>query len=134
MSNDLGLNDKVLFTGPLYKKNKLEAYIDAYVYVLPSVFEAFPNTVIESCACGTPTILTESCGISDIISNNVGCTVKHNKDSLKNSLTHILQNEKFRNKLSDNCDNFVQLQFNLTNTIDTLEKIYNTEVHSNSCY
>ena len=67
MSIDLELSDRVLFTGPLYKENKLEAYRDAYVYVLPSVYEAFPNTVIESCACRTPVIITESCGISDII-------------------------------------------------------------------
>ena len=133
MSFELGLNEKVLFTGPLYKENKLEAYLDAYVYVLPSVYEAFPNTVIESCACGSPVIITKSCGISDIIKDNVGCVVEHDTDSLKYALNYILKNEKFRNNLSDNCKSFVQSQIDLTNIIGKLEKIYNTETHSNSC-
>ena len=44
------LEDKVLFTGPLYNQDKLEAYVDADIYVLPSLYETFPNTVIEACA------------------------------------------------------------------------------------
>ena len=124
MSSNLGLNDKVMFIEPLYDTDKLEAYIDAYVYVLPSVYEAFPNTIIESCVCGTPVIITKSCGISDIVQDNVGCVVEHDTNSLKYALKYILKNEKFRNKLSDNCDSFVRLQFNLTNIIGKLEKIY----------
>ena len=112
MSSNLGLNDKVMFIEPLYDTDKLEAYIDAYVYVLPSVYEAFPNTIIESCVCGIPVIITKSCGISDIVQDNVGCVVERDTNSLKYALKYILKNEKFRNKLSDNCDSFVRLQFN----------------------
>ena len=55
---DLDIEDKVLFTGPLYGQEKFSAYIDADVYVLPSVYEIFGITVLEACACGTPVIVS----------------------------------------------------------------------------
>ncbi|WP_147359905.1 glycosyltransferase [Clavibacter lycopersici] len=37
----------------------------ADVYVLPSVREVFPMTVLEAMAVGTPVVLTEDCGIAE---------------------------------------------------------------------
>lgn len=82
----LELTDKILFTGPLYGIDKLKAYIDADVYVLPSIYETFPMTVIEACACGTPVIITDRCGIADIVDGNVGYVVKYNKEQLRDAM------------------------------------------------
>ncbi|WP_281063400.1 glycosyltransferase [Methanobacterium aggregans] len=125
---NLKLADKVMFPGPLYKENKLEAYIDADIYVLPSIYETFPNTVIESCACETPVILTEGCGISDLIRNDVGYVVKFDKNSLKDALLTILENDELRKNLSKKCSNFVQVNFNLDKTMNKLEEIYTHEI------
>ncbi len=124
LSIKLKLDDKIIFTGPIYDLNKIEAYIDANVYVLPSVYETFPNTVIESCACGTPVIITDRCGISNLIKNNVGCIVTLDKESLRQALKCMLENEQFHNKMANNCKNFVNSEFNLKNTMHKLESIY----------
>ncbi|NIT57028.1 MAG: glycosyltransferase, partial [Aliifodinibius sp.] len=55
---DLGISNEVLFTGHLYGEDKVEAYVDADVFVLPSTYEIFGNVVLEACACGTPVIVT----------------------------------------------------------------------------
>ena len=65
----LNVGRDILLTGPLYGKDKFAAYIDANVYVLSSIYEAFPNTVLEAWACGTPVIVTKGCCISDIVEN-----------------------------------------------------------------
>jgi glycosyltransferase involved in cell wall biosynthesis len=39
----------------------------ADVYVLPSVDEPFPMTVLEALAVGTPAVVTDSCGIADLL-------------------------------------------------------------------
>ncbi|GAI33437.1 unnamed protein product, partial [marine sediment metagenome] len=62
---ELMIEEKVLFTGPLFGKEKLEAYVDADVYVLPSSYEIFGLTVLEACACGTPVVVTEACGLAN---------------------------------------------------------------------
>jgi len=67
MVKKLNIMNDVIFPGPLYEKSKLEAYIDADVFVLPSkdYYESFGNVALEACACSTPTIVTNVCGVSE---------------------------------------------------------------------
>jgi glycosyltransferase involved in cell wall biosynthesis len=65
LSDTLEVKDNVIFTGPLYDEDKLQAYVDADIFVLPSKYESFGNVVIEACACGTPTIVSNGCGASE---------------------------------------------------------------------
>ncbi|MBF4475246.1 glycosyltransferase [Methanobacterium formicicum] len=118
------IEDKVVFTGPLYGNDKFEAYLDADVYVLPSRYETFPNTVLESCACGTPVVVTDRCGISDLIKDNVGLVVKCEKTSLKVALVELLENDELRDRLSNNCTEFVNNNFNLEKIISKFVEIY----------
>lgn len=120
------LTDEVLFTGPLYNKDKLGAYIDADVYVLPSFYETFPNTVIEACACGTPVVITDRCGISDLINDKVGMVVEYDKNSLKEGITRILWDDALREKFESECKDFVEKHFNIDSVIDKLETVYDS--------
>ena len=86
---ELGIEEKVLFTGPLYERDKFEAYVDADVYVLPSVYETFPISIIEACACGTPVIVTDRCGIANIIDGQVGLVVPYNADALGEAIVWV---------------------------------------------
>jgi glycosyltransferase involved in cell wall biosynthesis len=45
----------------------IELYRSADVFVLPSLAEAFPNVVVESCASGLPTIVTDVGGMSEMV-------------------------------------------------------------------
>lgn len=63
----LRINDRVLLTGPLYGKDKLQAYVDADVVVLPSRYETFPNVVLEAYACSKPVVASNVESISDIV-------------------------------------------------------------------
>jgi len=67
MAKELNVENDVIFPGPLYEKEKLEAYLDADVFVLPSKdsYESFGNVALEACACGTPTIVRNVCGVSE---------------------------------------------------------------------
>jgi glycosyltransferase involved in cell wall biosynthesis len=47
------------FPGPLYGDDKLQAYRDADLYVLPTHSENFGMTVAEALAAGTPAIVTK---------------------------------------------------------------------------
>ena len=70
---------RVLFTGSNIWSRKLSADVDADVYVLPSLYESFSNTVLEAWARGTPVIVTESCAISTAV-RDAGIVVKRDSN------------------------------------------------------
>lgn len=50
---------QIVFCGPLFGGEKLQAYRDASLYVLPTHSENFGMTVAEALAAGTPAIVTK---------------------------------------------------------------------------
>lgn len=64
----LGLENDVLFLG--WQKNPFKFLAKAKVFALSSLWEGFPNTLIEALACGTPVISTDCpSGPNEIIEN-----------------------------------------------------------------
>jgi glycosyltransferase involved in cell wall biosynthesis len=82
----------VRFTGYLAGRAKLEAYQSASVYVLPSAYEMFAITLLESLACGTPIIATDRCGLADFVrQNDLGSIVTYGDvPGLRDEIVHIL--------------------------------------------
>jgi len=120
---DLKIEDRILITGPLYGENKLKAFVDTDVYVLPSFYETFSNTVLEALACGTPVILTDRCGIADYV-KKIGCVVEYDKDKLKHAITKILTDEGLRRKFGKEGIRVVREKFGLDRIVEQLENIY----------
>jgi len=91
-AQETGHDDSVYFTGPLYGKTKLEAYVDADVFVLPSKnrYESFGNVVIEAMACGTPTVSTDVCGVSEWIDHESCPTVEATPTALRDGIDTVL--------------------------------------------
>lgn len=120
---DLKIEDRILITGPLYGENKLKAFVDADVYVLPSFYDTFSITVLEAWACGTPVILTDRCGTADYV-KKIGCVVEYDKDKLKHAITRILTDEGLRRKIGKEGIRMVREKFGWDRTVKLLESEY----------
>ena len=66
---ELGIADKVLFTGFLNPDDVERAYKMADIYVMPSVSEPFGITTLEAMKNKTPTIVSKQSGVSEVISH-----------------------------------------------------------------
>jgi len=55
--NDLGIENRVLLTG--FQKNPFKFIKKSQVYIMTSLFEGFPNALVEAMACGCPVISTD---------------------------------------------------------------------------
>jgi glycosyltransferase involved in cell wall biosynthesis len=86
------LGDSVLFAGPLFDDEKWAAFRDADLFVLPSLHENFGNAAGEAMACGTPVIVTESCGIAPFVAGRAGLVIPHEVDSLCSAIQQLIEN------------------------------------------
>jgi len=66
---DLGISDKVIFTGRLTEEEVKHIYGISSVYVMPSVSEPFGITALEAISAGTPTIASKTAGFSEAFNN-----------------------------------------------------------------
>jgi len=124
LTSELYIEDKVLFTGPLYGKDKLEAYVDADVYVLPSNYEAFSLSVIEAMACGTPVIVTDRCGIADIIVDKAGLVVPYDEKLLGSAISRMLSDENMRRECSIYSRSIVRKHFTWSKVVEQIDAVY----------
>ena len=89
----------VVFTGARRDVDKIMP--SATVFVLPSISEGFPITILEAMASGLPVVATNVGGISEVMSEQVGIMVNPSSPTeLASALDKILENETLRNDMS----------------------------------
>lgn len=86
----LGLLGRVNFVGPLYGRDKAEAYRDADLFVMPSRSEIWGLTFMEALATGTPCIMTEGCGPSSALPVECGRVVKPEPRDMARAIGEML--------------------------------------------
>lgn len=86
----LNLHDDVLFTGPLYARAKLEALAAASLFVLPSLSEGFPNSLLEALACRLPLVQTRQCNFNEVETEGAGWIGRPDADSMAECLDAAL--------------------------------------------
>jgi len=103
LSNELGIRDRVKFTGRLSEARTWELLGQARCLILPSLAEAFGMTVLEAMASGTPVIATRVGGIPEVVRN--GCNgllvPPADADALSDSLERIASDSRLRRTLAE---------------------------------
>lgn len=130
LAEELKLCNKVLFTGPLYGKDKITAYHDSDIYVLPSYYETFPTTVLEAWAFKKPVIVTENCGIKDLVQDS-GLVVQPNPHDLATALKEYLQQDFLRHCHGQNGYNKLHESLSIQATVENVENLYREVMKSN---
>jgi len=122
LSSILTLDDNILFTGPLYKRDKMAAYVDADVFVTPS-FSGFPLTFLESCICGTPIITTNN---GDKIKwiNDIGYAVDFDINEIKDSIIKLLNDNEQRLEFGEKAKILVHDNFDWKVISKKIEDVY----------
>jgi glycosyltransferase involved in cell wall biosynthesis len=126
LAKALQIEEKVLVLGPLYGVAKLEAYIDANVYVLPSRYETFPITILEAYACGKPVIASKVGGLKDLVVNGetgllfeLGNTVQ-----LAKNILYLLGDDNQAEEMGLKGKQFVKENFTIDKVADKLQNLY----------
>jgi len=110
------------------KTNHIEQYYQAAdVYVLSSVREGLPNTLLEAMSCALPVISTRLKGITDwVLNHNVnGMMYDYGDiDALGILLENLLQDDNLCKRIGSNARTTIKDNFNILSTAEKIHKIY----------
>ena len=110
MSNQLGVSDKITWTGMLSGEMKWAAFYAAEVLILPSHQESFGIAVAEAVGCGRPVLISNKVSIwREIEADNAGWiaedTVAGCQALLEQWIGTSSENMSLKNQMALNCFN-----------------------------
>lgn len=111
---ELGLENKVKFTGYLDSDQLYAFYKTADLTVVPSLYEPFGMVVLESMAMGCPTIAADTGGLKEIVVHEeTGLKfTPGNPDSLAEAMLRVLVDEKLKERIVSDANALLGNQFN----------------------
>ncbi|MGI9159332.1 MAG: glycosyltransferase [Saprospiraceae bacterium] len=76
----------------------VNAYSSADVFVIPSLEDNLPNTVLESLACGTPVAGFQTGGIPEMVGHQTEGYIapQRNSDDLANGIVYLIDNQEVK--------------------------------------
>lgn len=122
--NELGLSERILFTGPRSDVETLLALMD--VFVSSSLWEGLPTVVLESMASGTPVVATNVSGNAELIRDReTGLLVPPaNPIALANAIISMLQEPLLAERVAKGARELVTAEYSVNTVARQLERIY----------
>lgn len=101
-------------------------YSAADVFVMPALAENLPNVILESMACGTPSVAFNIGGIPEVISHmELGYLARHKDvDDLVKGIELVLENNELRRTMSLHCRRVAESKFSLSLQIQHFRDLY----------
>ena len=125
MVKELNLEDKVIFTGSLNRKQVLSAYSAATVVVYASIQEGFGLVPLEAGIMGKPVIVSDAPAMDFVKKGNFGLTVKSGSVSqLKEAIEKIMDNPELSKEFGKNGKKFVAETYSWDKVGKMVEDIY----------
>lgn len=128
------LNIKVRTLGIVNSDEKLsEIYASADIFILSSLEDNLPNTMLEAMSCGTPVIGFDIGGIPDLVKNGITGFVTSEKDLtvMANKIIELVFNHELRQKMSENCRQLMVNNHALHIQADTYVNLYRELLKNN---
>ncbi|MTI83143.1 MAG: glycosyltransferase family 4 protein [Firmicutes bacterium] len=101
LAQDLGVREKVIFTGLLSKEEVIKCYRDSHLFVFASVSETQGLVVSEAKSAGLPIIAVKANGVSEMVHDGVdGFLTKPSQEAFLEKIMLLLENDDLRQQMS----------------------------------
>ncbi|MFK7681597.1 glycosyltransferase family 4 protein (plasmid) [Priestia megaterium] len=96
------------------------------IFVLPTINDSLPLSIIEAMHSGTAVISTNCGGIPELIKNNkTGIILEPgNSEQLAHALKFLITNKEARNKMSTNAKNFAKKHLTIDSMVGKIKHLY----------
>jgi glycosyltransferase involved in cell wall biosynthesis len=93
----LGAGERVHLLGTV--DDPFELYGDADVLALPSAHENFGMVAAEAAAAGTPSVVSDRCGVAELLSGRGALVIPYGEAPLRDALARLLGDQALRASL-----------------------------------
>ncbi|MBI5305988.1 glycosyltransferase [Candidatus Wolfebacteria bacterium] len=119
-------NNKIIFTGMLLGDDKIAAYCESDVFVLPSYSENFGMAVIEAMAAEKPVVITKGVGISNEVEKaGAGIVVEKNVEQIAEAILKVLENPQLGKEMGQRGKKLIEKEFSSEKVAEKWIKEYN---------
>ena len=122
-------NPQIILTG---WRNDVANLLNASdIFILPSLSEGLPISILEAYALGKPVIATNVGAVPDLVVNEkTGLLVaSRNPMEIENAIRYLLENPEIAHAMGVNGKEFVKKHHNWDDIIDEYEALHNSLVH-----
>ena len=120
LTKQLNIENYVKYIGNV---SKVECFLNkADVFVLSSIYEGLPMTILEAMSIGLPIISTNVGGVKDVVTDN-GLLVGVNENELTEAMELIMHSKEKYNYFANNSKKNAK-NFNLEKIAEEYEKVY----------
>lgn len=120
-----GLGDRLVWDGPKDRAGCQEAMSTADVYVLPSVDEPYPMSVLEALAAKLPVVLTDTCGLAPAVERSRAGTVTTNDPAeIAPAIRNYLASAELRHETAQRAGALIAAEFAMRPIVEQLLGAY----------
>lgn len=125
LATQLGVAERVLFTGMLSGQDRLSAYRDASLFVLPSRHENFGIAVIEAVAAGCPVVISDQVNIQDEIQRSgMGRVVPLDIHQISHAIDAALEDRNWAGQVQAGGLAFVREHYDWEHVVKLTKTLY----------
>ncbi|MCK5096430.1 MAG: glycosyltransferase family 4 protein [Candidatus Pacebacteria bacterium] len=111
-----------------FENNEANQYLNAFdIFILPSIKEGLPYTILEAGAAHLPVIASHIGGIPEIVTHNATGLLSEPRDidQIKTFLTILLEDKDLRKELGEKLYTHVQKNFSTDTMVEKTLQYYN---------
>jgi sugar transferase (PEP-CTERM/EpsH1 system associated) len=118
-----GLQDYFWLPGAKY--NIAEILNDFYIFVLPSIAEGVPITLLEAMSTALPVVCSRVGGIPEVVTEDSGILVQSgDSDSLTKAILKLLNNKELAKQYGENARKRVVESFSIMSMVNRYQTLY----------
>jgi glycosyltransferase involved in cell wall biosynthesis len=120
-----GIADQVSFTGMLGHADKLAAFADSFMFVLPSYSENFGIAIVEAMACGLPVAISDRVNIwREIVDAGAGLAGPPTAEEVTRQIVTLAGDHARARTMGERGRALVERRFDWARVAEELESVY----------
>lgn len=118
-------SDRITWEGPVDPEASPQRLRSASIYVLPSVNEPYPMSVLEAMSVGVPVIIGNDCGLApDVRASGAGLTIDSGPRPVAQAVAHLIDNPDIAREMGRRGRELIERRFTMASIAAELEQHY----------